>query len=148
MLTCTSSGNTTPEHKFLHVPVRRVLCCSLPHTLPIAYWGAVGAVALSVPTPEYFKSFGWSATPVVTKSSSVISPSMAPPHPLCVATTTNVRNGSTFRAAGLKVATSAAPFLRLSFDNYVKGARTVIRETAAGTDTDAARRRRWNAGRI
>jgi hypothetical protein len=64
-------------------------------------------VALSVPTPEYFKTFGWSATPV---SSSVISPSMAPPHPICVTTSTNVRNGSTFCTAGLKSSHECSTF--------------------------------------
>jgi hypothetical protein len=30
---------------------------------PRTYWGADGAAALSVPTREYFQSFGWSAPP-------------------------------------------------------------------------------------
>ncbi len=49
-----------------------------PHALLVAYWGAEGAAALSVPTREYFQSSGWTgpSTPVVaTSSSSSISPS-------------------------------------------------------------------------
>jgi len=50
-----------------------------PHALLVAYWGAEGAAALSVPTREYFQSSGWTgpSTPAVatSSSSSSISPS-------------------------------------------------------------------------
>jgi hypothetical protein len=47
-----------------------------PHALLVAYWGADGAAALSVPTREYFQSSGWTAppTPVADTSSSSITP--------------------------------------------------------------------------
>ena len=80
-----------------------------PHALLVAYWGADGAAALSVPTREYFQSSGWSAppTPVTnTTSPSSLSTTTSP------STTTrhnprsgggeaqSVRSGSGFWAAG------------------------------------------------
>ena len=49
-----------------------------PHALLVAYWGAEGAAALSVPTREYFQSSGWTGPPTppaATSSSSSILPS-------------------------------------------------------------------------
>jgi hypothetical protein len=78
-----------------------------PHALLVAYWGADGAAALSVPTREYFQSSGWSAppTPVADTSTSSITP--ATPSALRHLHTHNgiveaqsVRSGSGFWAAG------------------------------------------------
>jgi hypothetical protein len=78
-----------------------------PHALLVAYWGADGAAALSVPTREYFQSSGWSApsTPVADTSTSSISPTT--PSALRHLRTHNgvveaqsVRSGSGFWAAG------------------------------------------------
>ncbi|KAH9985943.1 hypothetical protein BJV77DRAFT_1061873 [Russula vinacea] len=73
-----------------------------PHALLVAYWGADGAAALSVPTREYFQSSGWSAppTPVTTTSPTTMSP---PPRIIIIIitiTTSSVRSGSGFWAAG------------------------------------------------
>jgi hypothetical protein len=77
-----------------------------PHALLVAYWGADGAAALSVPTREYFQSSGWSAppTPVTsTTSPSSLSTTTTPStttrhHPREEAQ--SVRSGSGFWAAG------------------------------------------------
>lgn len=78
-----------------------------PHALLVAYWGADGAAALSVPTREYFQSSGWSAppTPVADTSTSTITPTT--PSALRHLRTHNgiveaqsVRSGSGFWAAG------------------------------------------------
>jgi hypothetical protein len=78
-----------------------------PHALLVAYWGADGAAALSVPTREYFQSSGWSAppTPVTETSPSSITPTT--PSALRHLRTHNgvveaqsVRSGSGFWAAG------------------------------------------------
>lgn len=75
-----------------------------PHALLIAYWGAEGAAALSVPTREYFQSSGWSApTPPIDSTSS---PSSSLSTTTTPSTTTrqhhpqSVRSGSGFWAAG------------------------------------------------
>ncbi len=76
-----------------------------PHALLVAYWGADGAAALSLPTREYFQSSGWSAPPTPVSSTSSASAAHTP-------TTTpskgarhhqeapSVRSGSGFWAAG------------------------------------------------
>ena len=81
-----------------------------PHALLVAYWGAEGAAALSVPTREYFQSSGWSAPP--TPAASTSSPSSSPSTTTTPSTTTHghhhhprgeaqsVRSGSGFWAAG------------------------------------------------
>jgi len=85
-----------------------------PHALLVAYWGAEGAAALSVPTREYFQSSGWTGPPTppaaTSSSSSSISPSYnATPsgarhhhhHPRNgVEEAHSVRSGSGFWAAG------------------------------------------------
>ncbi|KAL0954895.1 hypothetical protein HGRIS_003828 [Hohenbuehelia grisea] len=38
-----------------------------PHALLVAYWGAEGAAALSLPTQEYFQSSGWKEPPLATR---------------------------------------------------------------------------------
>ncbi|KAI0266591.1 Ribokinase-like protein [Russula aff. rugulosa BPL654] len=78
-----------------------------PHALLVAYWGADGAAALSVPTREYFQSSGWTAppAPVADTSSSSITPTT--PSGLRhlrvhngVVEAQSVRSGSGFWAAG------------------------------------------------
>ena len=79
-----------------------------PHALLVAYWGADGAAALSVPTREYFQSSGWTAppTPVADTSSSSITPTATPSglrHIRLhngVVEAQSVRSGSGFWAAG------------------------------------------------
>jgi hypothetical protein len=78
-----------------------------PHALLVAYWGADGAAALSVPTREYFQSSGWTAppTPVADTSPSSITPTTPSAlrhlHPHNgVVEAQSVRSGSGFWAAG------------------------------------------------
>ena len=75
-----------------------------PHALLVAYWGADGAAALSVPTREYFQSSGWSAppTPVADTSASTTTPTTpsALRHLLAHNGVESVRSGSGFWAAG------------------------------------------------
>ena len=81
-----------------------------PHALLIAYWGAEGAAALSVPTREYFQSSGWSA-PTPPIESTTTSPSSSLSTTTTPSTTArhhhdhhheaqSVRSGSGFWAAG------------------------------------------------
>ncbi|KAI0067413.1 hypothetical protein BV25DRAFT_1795548 [Artomyces pyxidatus] len=64
-----------------------------PHALLIAYWGADGAAALSVPTREYFQSSGWvDETPAVAQ---------VPQKPASVRSAgSSVMNGSSGRERG------------------------------------------------
>ena len=81
-----------------------------PHALLVAYWGADGAAALSVPTREYFQSSGWSAPPTpatssATSPSSSLSTTTTPStttrhHPRSGEEAQSVRSGSGFWAAG------------------------------------------------
>jgi len=79
-----------------------------PHALLVAYWGADGAAALSVPTREYFQSSGWSAPPTPAASTSPSSPlsatttpsTAARHHPRNGEEAQSVRSGSGFWAAG------------------------------------------------
>lgn len=77
-----------------------------PHALLVAYWGADGAAALSVPTREYFQSSGWTAPPTpAADTSTTINPNT--PSALGhlrahngIVEAQSVRSGSGFWAAG------------------------------------------------
>ncbi|KAH8981407.1 hypothetical protein EDB92DRAFT_1953174 [Lactarius akahatsu] len=77
--TCSSSTDTTRKRSPPRTPAPpRAFLLALtrlapPHALLVAYWGADGAAALSVPTWEYFQSSGWSAPS--TPAASAASPS-------------------------------------------------------------------------
>ncbi|KAI0264940.1 hypothetical protein BC834DRAFT_843870 [Gloeopeniophorella convolvens] len=75
-----------------------------PHALLVAYWGADGAAALSVPTREYFQSSGWTGPSAPPSSASAASPSAAAVaaagHGAEPEEAQSVRTGSGFWAAG------------------------------------------------
>ncbi|KAH9012336.1 hypothetical protein EDB85DRAFT_2135765 [Lactarius pseudohatsudake] len=70
-----------------------------PHALLVAYWGADGAAALSVPTQEYFQSSEWSApSPPAASAPSPSSPLSATTNPPRRGATTTQRRGGAERA--------------------------------------------------
>ncbi|KAI9439013.1 hypothetical protein H4582DRAFT_1813774 [Lactarius indigo] len=88
-----------------------------PHALLVAYWGADGAAALSVPTREYFQSSGWSAppTPAASASPSSLSATTTPStparhHPRNGEEAQSVRSGSGFWAAGHESSQGSSAF--------------------------------------
>ena len=103
-----------------------------PHALLVAYWGADGAAALSVPTREYFQSSGWSAPPTPVASgpsaSSSLSTTTTP------STTTHghhhprsgevhsVRSGSGFWAAGHDSSQGSSAFSHTQLRNLAEHA--------------------------
>ncbi|KAF8493656.1 hypothetical protein F5888DRAFT_1617763 [Russula emetica] len=116
-----------------------------PHALLVAYWGADGAAALSVPTREYFQSSGWSAppTPVADTSTSSITPTTpsASRHLRAHNGVESVRSGSGFWAAGHdsshgSSAYSASQLRQLSDDSGDDSDGT---EIAGGSSNDGSR---------
>ncbi|KAH9010219.1 hypothetical protein EDB84DRAFT_1570699 [Lactarius hengduanensis] len=89
-----------------------------PHALLVAYWGADGAAALSVPTREYFQSSGWSAPSTPAASASPSSPLSATTnpstpgrhHPRSGEEAQSVRSGSGFWAAGHESSQGSSAF--------------------------------------
>ncbi|KAH8977028.1 hypothetical protein EDB86DRAFT_3010843 [Lactarius hatsudake] len=89
-----------------------------PHALLVAYWGADGAAALSVPTREYFQSSGWSAPSTPAAGASPSSPLSATTnastpgrhHPRSGEEAQSVRSGSGFWAAGHESSQGSSAF--------------------------------------
>ncbi|TFY50717.1 hypothetical protein EVG20_g11367, partial [Dentipellis fragilis] len=90
-----------------------------PHALLVAYWGAEGAAALSVPTREYFQSSGWAEDPPPNAASSAalsVAPSGGPggadgPRPESKAEELlSVRSGSDFWAAPGRTSSTLSAF--------------------------------------
>ncbi|KAF8263735.1 hypothetical protein EI94DRAFT_1740259 [Lactarius quietus] len=119
-----------------------------PHALLVAYWGAEGAAALSVPTREYFQSSGWSAppTPVVNVSSpsTSISTNTTPStttrhhHPR-IGEAQSVRSGSGFWAAGHDSSQGSSAFSHTQLRNLAEQSASAPPQTGdhdSGDDSD------------